>query len=90
MRKTLEEISDDNLTNISIYEKPDEFSKNYFNLKINEKNYFPIEKSIKAKKVLINDLLKKRLLRPKDYIISRNNKIRPYFNTEKTKKIKKT
>ena len=89
MRKTFEEISDDNLTNISIYEKPDEFSKNYFNLKINEKNYFPIEKSIKDKKVLINDLLKKRLLRPKDYIISRNNKIRPYFNTEKTKKIKK-
>lgn len=89
MRKTFDEISDDNLTDISIYEKPDEFTKKFFNLKINEKNYFPIEKSIKAKKVLINDLLKKRLLRPKDYIISRNNKMRPYFNTEKTKKIKK-
>ena len=60
-------------------------TKRVFNIKIKDKNYIPIEKSIISKKIQINDILKKRILRPKDFIISRN-RINPIYNTEKKKK----
>ena len=86
-RNRRRKVSDD-LYDLSIYDDTNKVAQRIFNIKIKDKNYIPIDNSIKSKKVQIYELLKRRLLRPKDYIISRNNN-HPLFNTEKTKKIKK-
>ena len=80
-------ISDD-IFDLSICDDAHKVSQRIFNIKIKDKNYIPIENSIKSKKIQIYELLKKRILRPRDYIISRNSN-HPLFNTEKTRKIKK-
>jgi hypothetical protein len=89
MRKNTFEKSYEDLSDISINEDIDGFTKRYF-IKLNDKNLTSIEKTIKNKKGQIYDLLKKTLLKSRDFIISRNNKNKTYLiRTEKTKKIKK-
>ena len=84
-----EEKSDsDDIIDLEMDGDTEKATQRVFNIKIKDKNYVPIEKSIKSKKFQIYEILKKRILRPKDFIISRN-KINPLFNTEKTKRIKK-
>ena len=78
----------DEIIDLEMDDDTEKASQRVFNIKIKDKNYIPIEKSIKSKKIQIYEILKKRILRPKDFIISRN-KINPLFNTEKTKKVKK-
>jgi hypothetical protein len=90
MRKNTFEKSYEDLTDISVNEDTDGFTKRYFNIKLNDKNLPSIEKTIKNKKGQIYDLLKKKLLKSRDFIISRNNKNKTYLIcTEKTKRIKK-
>ena len=86
-RNRRRKVSDD-VFDLSICDDTDKVAQRIFNIKIKDKNYVPIENSIKSKKIQIYELLKRRLLRPRDYIISRNNN-HPLFNTEKAKKIKK-
>ena len=86
-RNRIRKVSDD-VFDLSIYDDANKVAQRVFNLKIKDKNYIPIDNSIKSKKIEIYELLLKRLLRPRDYIISRNNN-HPLFNTEKNKKIKK-
>ena len=90
MRKNTFEKSYEDLNDISVNEDTDGFTKRYFNIKLNDKNLTSIEKTIKNKKGQIYDLLKKKLLKSRDFIISRNNKSKKYLSrTEKTKRIKK-
>lgn len=86
-RNRRRKVSND-VFDLSICDDTDKVAQRIFNIKIKDKNYVPIENSIKSKKIQIYELLKRRLLRPRDYIISRNNN-HPLFNTEKAKKIKK-
>ncbi len=79
---------DDNSIDLSIDEKANSLSTRFFTVKINEKNPTFIDKSIKSKKVKIYDLLKERLLKQKDFIVSRNNNINSLVDT-KIKEIKK-
>ena len=85
---TRDEKSDSDIIDLEMDDDTEKATQRVFNIKIKDKNYVPIEKSIKSKKIQIYEILKKRILRPKDFIISRN-KINPLFNTEKTKRIKK-
>jgi len=83
-----EKSDSDDIIDLEMDGDTEKATQRVFNIKIKDKNYVPIEKSIKSKKFQIYEILKKRILRPKDFIISRN-KINPLFNTEKTKRIKK-
>ena len=85
---TRDEKSDSEIIDLEMDDDTEKATKRVFNLNIKDKNYIPIEKSIKSKKIQIYDILKKRLLRPKDFIVSRN-KINPLFNSEKKKRMKK-
>ena len=77
------------LIDLSIDEKANNLSKRFFNVKINEKNHTPIDKSIKTRKEKIYDLLKERLLKQKDIITPRiKTNINSVINTER-KTIKK-
>ena len=89
MEKNIKDKNNESIIDLSIDEKTKNLSKSFFNVKINEKKQIQINKSIKTKKYEIYELLKKRLLKPKDYIISRNTNINHFSNTEKTKNIKK-
>ena len=89
MEKNIKDKNNESIIDLSIDEKTQNLSKSFFNVKINEKKQIQINKSIKTKKYEIYELLKKRLLKPKDYIISRNTNINHFSNTEKTKNIKK-
>ncbi len=90
MRKNTFEKSFEDLTDVSVNEDTKGFTRRYFTIKINDKNLTSIEKTIKSKRGQIYDLLKKKLLKSRDFIISRNNKINPFMNhTERTKRIKK-
>ena len=73
---------DDNSIDLSIDEKANSLSTRFFTVKINEKNPTFIDKSIKSKKVKIYDLLKERLLKQKDFIVSRNNNINSLVDTK--------
>ena len=88
MFKRDEKSDSDDIIDLEMDGDTEKATQRVFNIKIKDKNYVPIEKSIKSKRIQIYDILKKRILRPKDFIISRN-KINPLFNTEKTKRIKK-
>ena len=88
MHKSEDRRFSDDLNDLSFIEDTDKVTQRYFNIKIKDKNYTPIDNSINSKKVQIYEILKKRLLKPRDYILSRNN-YNPLFNTAKTKKIKK-
>ena len=83
-----EKSDSDDIIDLEMDGDTEKATQRVFNIKLKDKNYIPIEKSIKSKKIQIYDILKKRILRPKDFIISRNQ-INPLFNTEKTKSIKK-
>ena len=76
---TRDEKSDSEIIDLEMDDDTEKATKRVFNLNIKDKNYIPIEKSIKSKKIQIYDILKKRLFRPKDFIVSRN-KINPLFN----------
>lgn len=85
MKKANKKNDNENL-DISIDEKVNNLSQRFFNVKLNEKNHMSIDKSIKSKKLQIYDILKEKLLKQKDFIVSRNI-IKP--STLKTKKIRK-
>ena len=83
-----EKNESDDIIDLEIDDDTEKATQRVFNIKIKDKNYVPIEKSIKSKRIQIYDILKKRILRPKDFIISRN-RINPLYNTEKKKRSKK-
>ena len=86
-RNIKRKVSDD-IFDLPINDDTNKVAQRIFNIKIKDKNYIPIDNSIKSKKIEIYELLKRRILRPRDYIIFRNNN-HPLFNTEKTNKIRK-
>ena len=88
LKRNRKKKDSDDIFDLSINDDTNKIAQRIFNIKLKDKNYIPIENSIKSKKVQIYELLKRRLLRPRDYIIYRNNN-HPLFNTEKTKKITK-
>ena len=80
-----EKNDSDDIIDLEMDDDTGKATQRVFNIKIKDRNYIPIERSIKSKKFQIYEILKKRILRPKDFIISRN-RINPLYNTEKKKK----
>ena len=83
-----EKDDSDDIIDLEMDGDTEKATQRVFNIKIKDKNNVPIEKSIISKKIQIYDILKKRILLPRDFIISRN-KINPLYYTEKKKRIKK-
>ena len=88
LKRNRKKKDSDDLFDLLNFDDTNKVAQRIFNIKIKDKNYIPLDNSIKSKKIQIYELLKRRLLRPRDYIIYRNNN-HPLFNTEKTTKIKK-
>ena len=83
-----EKDDSDDIIDLEMDGDTEKATQRVFNIKIKDKSYVPIGKSIRSKKIQIYEILKKRILLPKDFIISRN-KINPLYNSEKKKRIKK-
>jgi hypothetical protein len=83
-----EKDDSDDIIDLEMDGDTEKATQRVFNIKIKDKNNVPIEKSIISKKIQIYDILKKRILLPRDFIISRN-KINPLYYTEKKKELKK-
>lgn len=87
MSKINKQENQDDVTDITLDENANNLSHKYFVVKINDKINIPIDKTIKAKKSCIYDILKERILAQGDFILSKKNNF--IMNKKVTNKLKK-
>ena len=83
-----EKDDSDDIIDLEMDGDTEKATQRVFNIKIKDKNYVPIGKSIKSKKIQIYEILKKQILLPKDFIILKN-RLNPLYNTERKKRTNK-